>query len=880
MRRDGTMLSCSRLKQVLEGHHGNYIYPFFWMHGEDQECLWKELEAVRLSNINAICVEARPYPDFGGEKWFGDMDFILDYARTHDMKVWILDDDHFPTGHCNGIFSEGTHELSNEFLTRRDTDVVGPLRAGRLLIRSFLNEREGDKLVGVLLCPRLNEGTSDVVFEGSVDVTGYVRNGWLTYDIPEGLWRVIVFYSTHHGPGRTDYFNIINSKSVALLIEEVYEPHFKRYGKDFGKTVEAFFSDEPEFGNLAGYDMQAKLGDQMRFIPWSFELFERLKLRWKGEVIRSLAGLWFEVGSLTSGIRYEYMDEVTKQLKVAFSDQISDWCEEHGVMHVGHIIEDDNAHGRLGCSTGHYFRSLSGMGMAGIDVVLLQILPEMHQTIHQWVASQRDGEFFHFGLGKLGSSLAHVDERKKGRAMCEIFGAYGWQEGVSLMKWLADHMLSRGINYFVPHAFSPKEYPDEDCPPHFYARGNHGQLPYFAELMKYMNRLSHLLSEGRYKAQVAVLYHADAEWAGEAMLFQKPLRVLMENQIEADVISVDSLHEAVLEDGIIIGSQRYEVMIVPYCEVMPACVLDAIIRVIDGGIPVLFVDNYPSRYLEVPLEKEAFVSRKLQKAFTVALDDLKNDIYDFIKPSVQIIDSFKDLRTYVYENEHEVFICCFNESMFYDLSTCLRICKKDIGIKSGKIQAVRYDGIHNRKYEVKMEEDDEYWYVSLELEKGEAGVIALTSEVEELKPYRSYAHMGELLECEKQWKLFYADVRDPLSFDQLKNEDVFSDLTDWAIDVKFNGIVHYRSSFVLEEDGEITIRLIDKIDVCEIIIDGEGMGKLIGEPYCVRRNLVAGVHEISIELVSTPVFELEDGLSSLTMLPPFGLLSKPLIIRN
>lgn len=50
--------------------------------------------------------------------------------------------------------------------------------------------------------------------------------------------------------------------------------------------------------------------------------------------------------------------------------------------------------------------------------------------------------------------------------MCEIFGAYGWGEGVSLMKWLTDHMLVRGINEFVPHAFSPA-FPDEDCPPHF-----------------------------------------------------------------------------------------------------------------------------------------------------------------------------------------------------------------------------------------------------------------------------------------------------------------------------------------------------------------------------------------------------------------------------
>ena len=58
--------------------------------------------------------------------------------------------------------------------------------------------------------------------------------------------------------------------------------------------------------------------------------------------------------------------------------------------------------------------------------------------------------------------------------MCEIFGAYGWNTGVKTMKYLADHFLVQGLNYFVPHAFSPKAFPDPDCPPHFYA---HGKIP-------------------------------------------------------------------------------------------------------------------------------------------------------------------------------------------------------------------------------------------------------------------------------------------------------------------------------------------------------------------------------------------------------------------
>ena len=80
--------------------------------------------------------------------------------------------------------------------------------------------------------------------------------------------------------------------------------------------------------------------------------------------------------------------------------------------------------------------------------------------------------------------------------MCEIFGAYGWSEGVRMMKYLVDHFLVRGINHYVPHAFSAKLYPDPDCPPHFYAHGHNPQFRHFGALMRYLNRMCALINDG------------------------------------------------------------------------------------------------------------------------------------------------------------------------------------------------------------------------------------------------------------------------------------------------------------------------------------------------------------------------------------------------
>ena len=98
--------------------------------------------------------------------------------------------------------------------------------------------------------------------------------------------------------------------------------------------------------------------------------------------------------------------------------------------------------------------------------------------------------------------------------MCELFGAYGWELRLRDMKWITDHLLVNGVNFFVPHAFSMAEYPDFDCPPHFYARGNNPQFPCFAELMKYAGAMGGLLAGGRPVVHAAVLYHAESEWMG------------------------------------------------------------------------------------------------------------------------------------------------------------------------------------------------------------------------------------------------------------------------------------------------------------------------------------------------------------------------------
>ena len=106
----------SRLQEALAGRPANYIMPFFWQHGEDEATLREYMKAIHESGIGAVCVESRPHPDFCGPKWWEDMDVILDEAKKRDMKEWILDDSHFPTGFANGAVENAPEELTHLYM--------------------------------------------------------------------------------------------------------------------------------------------------------------------------------------------------------------------------------------------------------------------------------------------------------------------------------------------------------------------------------------------------------------------------------------------------------------------------------------------------------------------------------------------------------------------------------------------------------------------------------------------------------------------------------------------------------------------------------------------------------------------------------------------
>ena len=126
-----------KITKLLNGKGGNYIFPFFWQHGEEEGVLRKYMEVIEKSNIKAVCVESRPHPDYCGPGWWHDMDIIMDEARKRGMKVWILDDSHFPTGFANGAMEKADSKLARKNMVHQVIECGGAGSEMRLNLSEY-----------------------------------------------------------------------------------------------------------------------------------------------------------------------------------------------------------------------------------------------------------------------------------------------------------------------------------------------------------------------------------------------------------------------------------------------------------------------------------------------------------------------------------------------------------------------------------------------------------------------------------------------------------------------------------------------------------------------------------------------------------------------
>lgn len=842
----------------------NYIFPFLWMRGEPEEIIREEIGKIAECGIRAVCVEARPHKDFCGPGWWHDMDIVLDEAKKRDMKIWILDDKHFPTGYANGLIEQHP-ERKKQYIACTTVDIFGASRPLSLNIQRMLKPTIGFWEIGnpvdyaeqarnTLVCAaaqRYEEGHA--FHEDVVDLTDQCRDGRVSFKLPEGQWRIHVVYRTRTDGGDPTYINMIDKVSAHTQIEGVYEAHYARYAEEFGKTIAGFFSDEPQFGNISEQSFDTKLGKKKMPLPWSEELEQMLTDRYGAEYRALLPFLFAESVEKEAQpqIRYDYMDCISKLYARNFARPIGQWCKEHGVEYIGHVVEDNSVHSRLGLGAAHWFRAMEGQDMAGIDVIGGQYYfgaPVQERKL----MAEGDGEFFHYALGKMGASGGHLDPKKKGRTMCELFGAYGWGFGVRDMKHLLDHLLVRGINHLVPHAFSMAEFPDPDCPPHFYARGNNPEFPYFAELMKYANRMCDRLNSGAHIASVAVLYDGELDWTGDRMPMQKICRALTENQIDFDIVCLDMLrnlpaYKGSLSGGkLVINGVTFDALLVPGADYAP----EGLVRFAAsaGSFPVWFAGRRPLGILSDESGK-AEKSEALGGIPVMDCGSLAAKLEEIGARKIRLLPAAPYVTVYHYRRDGQILML-MNESAQDPFEGTLEV--------SSRNGFACYDAFADRYEEAQCTVKEGTAKIRIRLQPGESCLLMEKSGSFEVQGVHEdlgekIAQCSAHIDISQDWEVQRTKSGKATRRGEWKHVKKLSPISDE--DPSFSGTIRYRKKLTLAgKPAEAYLSAGQVYEVMRVLVNGAEAGTVLAPPYQVSigQFLQAEDNTIEIEVATTP----------------------------
>ena len=855
------------------GTYDNHVLPFLWMKGEDHETIAEYLGAIAGADIREVCLESRPHPDFCGEGWWSDLGFIIEKCKELGLKIWILDDAHFPTGYANGAVKEAAPELRKLVLTHRTIDVVGPTPQASIALGNMFDATE--EFYGVVF----TQGGAPVDVEYRVVTGDDGRPTALVFDAPAGHTQACVLLTSRKTAYNPDYINMVDKASCDQLIAAVYEPHYQRFGDEFGRTILGFFSDEPGFANEKGITFEdgtsdCLIGKKSMPLPWSAELERRLRERWGSAFLTNLCLLW---GRAAAGAdaRVGYMEEATRLYEECFCGNLGDWCRAHGVSYIGHVIEDKDGHARLGAGAGHYFRAVGGQDMAGVDIVINQVVPGIDSGTHDYGRGSWDMEFYAYALAKLGASAAHLDPKKQGRCMAEVFGAFGWHEGLRQMKWICDHFLVRGVNWFVPHAFSMAPFPDPDCPPHFYAHGKNPQFKHFHVLMSYLNRMGTVLCGGRMSTPVAVLYHADAEWAGAAQPIQRVAAELGRAQIDYDFVPAEAFsadgdqgrYQVRVEPagdaekgcagkdragkdtpaGFDVNGQRFRCLVVPGREFISADTLAFIARAQAAGVPVYFVDDYPEKVYGGDPATAAGVSVQV-----VSLSVLAEELASRGYQTVACSDDQPWLRACRYEKDGETYVFLVNEHPKEAIRTKVSL------PGAGTLTGAAYDVVNEGAARAFAGE--------LCLAPYESVLVVVGEKAAADEGTASLANEAQAIAVEGPWSVTAPDG-------SRADLDALCDLSSTRFPGQA-GEFTYRTELELEADvAAATLDLGDVYEVAEVAVDGRALGVRVCPPYCFEAGeLAAGPHTLEVTVINTLDHAIRDMFALTEPSDPSGLL--------
>ena len=552
--------------------------PFWsWNNRLDQEQLCRQIEIFREMGIGGFHMHPRTgmNTSYMGDEYMAAVKACVDKAKSMGMLAWLYDEDRWPSGFAGGLATKEEKYRTRHLLwtpvpyeEKRggvvNRDAAFDVRAGKgkLLARYAITLRDGFLHEYM----RLNDGEN----------------------APDGAttWYAYLEIATPYSWFNNEtYVDTLNPDAIRHFLDVTHERYREVIGKDFGGTVPAIFTDEPQTAYKIALNHADELADA--FFPFTDDFPETYKARYGEDILDKLPEIVWELeDGKPSVTRYRYHDHVTERFAVAFADTVGSWCEKNGILLTGHLNDESTLLSQTRC-LGEAMRNYRSFQLPGIDMLC---------------------DWREYNTAKQAQSASH----QYGRAgvLSELYGVTDWDFDFAGHKSQGDWQAALGVTVRVHHLAwvsmageAKRDYPASIS----YQSPWYKRYPIVED---HFARVNAALTQGKPDVRIGVIHPVESYWLcygpKDQTSSEREYREYTFSQITEwllfGLLDFDFICESLLPDlnpkqkgnKFKVGEMAYDVVIVPPMRTIRSTTLDRLEKFVKSGGKVIFCGEVPS----------------------------------------------------------------------------------------------------------------------------------------------------------------------------------------------------------------------------------------------------------------------------------------------
>ena len=271
-------------------------------------------------------------------------------------------------------------------------------------------------------------------------------------------------HAAHNFHLRRRFPNLIDRRAVRSFTKKTHDAYYRRFGSDFGGLIEAFFTDEPSLMDVnlgevppeVERALEKRGGDPvdpsvkaLPLVPWVYDLETRYRERHHVDLLALRRSLFEGDSPRDRQVRQRFWTLIGDLFAERCVGALQTWCHAHGVASSGHMLAEESLIAKIPLE-GNALENLRRLDIPGMD--MLSSNPRLAAEGGWLTALLPASAAIHTGNRRVMTEISDLIEQMGGMGRAEP----AWMRAAAA--WQAAFGVTEFTLYYDPNRFSPAEY--------------------------------------------------------------------------------------------------------------------------------------------------------------------------------------------------------------------------------------------------------------------------------------------------------------------------------------------------------------------------------------------------------------------------------------